>query len=500
MNLSTTRLSHFNWSAVEKTLHILSLAALGISLAYLLIYSAFAVHYRYQLAYGEPLQVHYARQVVEGRGLYQPISGYPYVVTNYTPLYVLLLVPFVKLGGPSFAYGRVISFLAALATGGCVGVITWSQTRDRLAALFSGLLFLTVPFIFRWASLTRSDMVALFFTLAGLVVILRWPEQWLGIVGGATLMVIGVYAHHAFVLAASLAGLGWLFSRNRRLALLFVAVFGGLGLSLFFLLSWMSDGGFFFHTVLSGTNPLTIHMVLWGMRQLWRTVPILLLLVPVYFLWASWQRRIPLLIGLYTVGGAIAAIKLFRVGSNVNHVFELTVALCLVAGAMIAQWRVKAKEKGRVPPAWVRIGVWIMLIAQIALLGYWNVRRGQVLWQYYRDEDVTRQLEAIVVAEPGLVLGDNQLGLLVLNSRDIFFQPDTFTRLSIEGKWDASPFLADIRARRFGLIVMEDPPGTKGRWTDEMLDAILANYESVNVLDGSIVFRPKSDLLRPDDQ
>lgn len=87
-----------------------------------------------------------------GQNIYRPdLSSPPYTVSNYPPLYILSIVPFVKLFGPSFLPGWLISVSSTLVSAAFLARIIYIPTRDRLAAVITSLLFLTIPYVVGWS-------------------------------------------------------------------------------------------------------------------------------------------------------------------------------------------------------------------------------------------------------------------------------------------------------------------------------------------------------------
>jgi 4-amino-4-deoxy-L-arabinose transferase-like glycosyltransferase len=117
-------------------------------------------------------------RLAAGQNIYRPdISSPPYTISNYPPLYVLSLVPSVWLFGPNFWAGRAISMLCALASGTFLALIIYAHTRDRIAAVTTGMLFLAIPYVVHWSPLLRIDMLALACSTGGLYLLARWPTR-----------------------------------------------------------------------------------------------------------------------------------------------------------------------------------------------------------------------------------------------------------------------------------------------------------------------------------
>ena len=92
-----------------------------------------------------------------------------------------------------------------------------------------------------------------------------------------------------------------------------------------------------------------------------------------------------------------------------------------------------------------------------------------------------RLVSSYVGNASGPVLSEDS-GLLLLNGKEVSFQPDIFTQLSKQGLWDQSSFVRDIENGTFSLIVLRFDfwvGSPHERFTDEMLDVMRANYRLV---------------------
>src|SRR5215211_4890961 len=146
---------------------IFSAPALIVCLAYQFL----AVPHRYSLDYGEAPLVDQAMRLSSGQNIYlTDLSSPPYTISNYPPMYIGLVALGVKLFGSvgAFFFGRMISVVSAWATSILLMLIVYAPTRDRIAALAAGLVFVAFPFVVHWSALLRIDMLALALSLSAL--------------------------------------------------------------------------------------------------------------------------------------------------------------------------------------------------------------------------------------------------------------------------------------------------------------------------------------------
>ncbi|MBA2511922.1 MAG: glycosyltransferase family 39 protein [Rubrobacteraceae bacterium] len=446
-----------------------------------------ALAFSFPLNYGEGPLLDQAVRLADFKNIYPGDLGEaPYTISNYPPFYLLVQAPFVWLFGPEFWYGRLISLASVAATALFVALTLYTLTRDRIAALAAGLTFPAIPYVLRWSSLGRVDLLGLALSWAGLFAVVRWPERRRTMVVAALLFVAAVSTRQTYVLAAPLTAFVWLLVQGRRRrALELAGISCGLGLVSFLALNVATDGGFFLNTVIANTNDFRWERVSFNALGALLACP-LLLLGGLAFLWKAPRDRVWWLVGPYLALTVPSALLVGKVGSDVNYLLELSAALCLATGALIA-WQ---RERPRLRALLIALlAVQVLALAQSSL-----VPSG--LQDYVVDEERdVRQLSKIVAAADGPVLTDEYMGLLPLNGKHIQFQPFEMTQLSRDGAWNQDRAVESIRKEKYSVIMMWEPPFAKDikqdRWTDEMLAAVEANYEPEERLADMVVYRPK---------
>jgi len=474
-----------------------------------------AVFYRYPLDYGEAPLVDQAMRLVQGQPLYRrDLTTPPYTVSNYPPLYPLVLTPFVALFGPAFWPGRLISTLGALATAYFIGRIVQGQTGDRSAGRVAGVLFLAIPYVGSWSSLARVDLLALALSMAGLAVLTQHGDTRKGLIEGALLLVAAVYTRQSYGLAAPLAACVWMWRRYgwRRAATL-VALIGGVGLILLLGLNLATGGGFVFNIINANVNPFRMDNLLRNWRDVRDTLPILLALgatgmgLCVYWLLATRKdapsRPTPgwVMAGPYLLGATISALTVGKVGSNVNYLLELAAALSMTAGLWIAGHALPWAEASPTARQLIRNGMMALVIVQLGFM-----MRGTLLGPVQAlkaRRQPERRLEDLlweVRRTPDPILADEFMGMLTLNGRTLYLQPFEMTQLANAGLWDQTPLLESIRAQEFSMIMIHHFMNYlvyTERWTPEMLDAILTYYIADEWAGESVIFRPRDTAVHP---
>ncbi len=471
------------WALIERAIWL----ALGIALAAGVGVFAFravlALQASLSLDYTEGPLLNQARLLLAGRPLYRAdLTDYPYTVTNYPPLYPMAVALVGRLLGFSYATGRIVSVLASFGCGLALFLIVLRLTGDRAAAAVAVGLFLSFPFVVYWGSLGRVDMMALAFSLWGIWAAVLRPDSWKGLGLSLLLLIAAIYTRQSYLLAAPLAVILGLAVRDRRRALLFAAGLAAAVLSLFGLLQWRTGGGFYFHTVVANANPLLIRRAVESMVfTLYRAAPLIVVLLPEVLCFAR-RRESPLWLPVgYLVGGSLSALTIGKAGSNVNYFLEWVAAASIVVGVGIARWRREMPVNIRLMP----LSLLVLQAIWAAYTSYGYIRDIQMHWTL---EPEVRRLENMVCTAPGPVLASEMLSVIVVCGRELLLQPLEYTLLATEGKWDQRPLVADIKAGKFSLILIEKE---QDRWTPEMWAAIQERYEPETVLAGITVYRPR---------
>lgn len=454
-------------------------------------YASSALSFVYPLDYGEAPLVDQAIRLRNGDNIYRPILDTPpYAITNYPPIYLLTLLPFTNNLTTAFQMGRAVSVVAALATAVFIALIVHTLSKNRVAALVAAATFLAIPYVVAWSGLLRIDLLALALSMAGLTIFIRWPSSRLAMIGGGLLLLAAIYTRQSYALAAPLAAFGWLWQeQGRRRALELTAVVGGLGLLLFLVLTLLTGGGFFFHIVRANVNAFSWERVWELFRAAGELMPVLivsglLLIILGYKKVAGWQ-----FLALYLLGGFLSALTIGKVGSNINYFLELSAALSLLVGMMLA-WRQDTR--------WQSSLLMLLLALQLGWLVRGTMERLDAgLSSRRQDQGAISQLELLLINADGPVLADEYMGLLTRPNRPLHLQPFEVSQLANDGVWDQTPLLQEIGNQIFPYILIHhfSPyPLYRERWTPEMLEAIETHYRPSQTLAGTVVYTPKEGL------
>jgi 4-amino-4-deoxy-L-arabinose transferase-like glycosyltransferase len=474
-------------SVLDDGAKIMFLIFSAVALIICLLYQLLAVTYRYSLDYGEAPLVDQAMRLASGQNIYRAdISEPPYTISNYPPLFVTLIAVSVKLFGPSpsFVVGRIISILSAWASSVFLVLIVYAPTRDRLAALSAGLVFLAFPFVVYWSPLLRIDMLALALSLAGLCLLVSKPVSTRQLLAVGLLLVAAIYTRQSYGLAAPFAAFVWLLARDGRQALQLALLVGGLGLGIFLLLNGLTRGGFFFNIVTANVNEFSLELLEYSWER-FREAALIPLCIggASLFLIPKWNP-LWILAAPYLIGATLSAVTIGKIGSNVNYLLELCAALSLAAGVVIAWSRAHLSVHSLRAALLITLAFGVGKMMHATLQDYtWDLRERRLA----RAE--LSQLEAIVAETPGSILADEHMGMLTLQGRPLIIQPFEVTQLAWAGQWDQTPLLESINKKEFAAIIIYDRPWANERWTAEMLEAITQSYTLVDIVAENKVYK-----------
>ena len=449
--------------------------------------TAGVVAYPYPMDYGEGPLLEQTIRLGRLEGIYRAeLVSPPYTVSNYPPVYPLVLSPFGRIWGPALWYGRVLSALGVVAASVFVALILISLTGNRIAALVGSLVLLAFPPVSYWASLYRVDALALALSLGGIWVAVRWTGARLAVPAAALLLVAAIFTRQSYGIAAPLAAAVWIGrTASWRRALALVGLIGVLGTALFVGLEVTTHGGFSLNIVTANLNEYQAGSLVQYVADVWTLMPLSLLAVATFLVVAPWAgSRSWWLVAPYVAGAVISGTTIGKVGSNVNYLIELGAGGGLALGALLAWLK---------PRRAIHAVLAVVLALDLALVVLASPYR-TVTHVRLKQRDEARRLLDVVHRAPGVVLADEDMGLLPLDGRPIVIQPFEMTQLARAGRWDQRPFLDELEKQAFAAILVYRVPGLgleRQRWTDEMLRVIDRRYVFEQRVGLTEIYRPR---------
>jgi hypothetical protein len=482
--------------AAQVAFHVAGGVLLALYVGFFVARCVGCIRCPYTLDYGEGLVLSQAVRLAHGETLYNDYTHYPFVFSNYPPLFIGLAAAGIKLFGVSFAFGRGLAFAAMLGVAVVMALILRRCGVGAAAALGAPAFLLSARSVVMWTGFMRVDSLSWLLSMGGLYCVLR-RGRWL--VGGVLLMVAAVFAKQSTVvgLGAAVVYLWWI--GERRNAALFLASWAGAVLIVFAAFQVVTDGWFFRHIVTANVNP-------WFADRMWMMLKGTLAAYPVLFIMAA-VSAVALLEGKrcadsacveigraearnarhceralvpYFVLAAVSSVSVGKGGAAVNYMIEPLAAACLVAA--LGYQRLISAPRSRVAEAlWAVTAVALM----VQLIAMWYPPS---VWAARREPAVTggRAAAWIIARTKGEIVGDPP-GAVVLSGRPLLLDPATASHMELMGVWNPAPLLRDIERRRFALIYMmagapESEPVHglhQGKWSAEIMRAIVRNYREV---------------------
>ena len=369
----------------EKSSRILNIVLVGIS-CYLAIqfclyiqYAANMAVFPYEVDSGEGLSLHRALSLSRGQNIYSPIDRPPYTVANYPPIYDFILAAFFKIAGPGLLIGRLVSIISTLAAGFLIGLIIWLQTGKKISSVMGALLFFSSGWVTSWSVLSRIDMLALLFSLAGLFFFivcmrnLKKPYLYLAI----ACLIAALFTRQSAVCVPVACMLTLIpyqrrfktkitrqpltYRDQQRFAATFVIGLMGGGLTLFGFLMVVTRAEFWHHVVTYTAGPLSLsNFYYWFHAFMW-THGIAVLLSAVTIIFSAWKRDV-YVYELYWLFALLMTFAAGKLGASINYFLEFWAASCLVTGLVIAKFQNGNAVSNQ---TWFRYGLIACVVLQL---------------------------------------------------------------------------------------------------------------------------------------
>ena len=469
---------------------LLLVARLGISLFEYARLAGAALAFPFPLDYGEGPMLDQTIRLAQFENIYRDsFASPPYTVSNYPPLFQLIQVPFARIVGPAFWYGRLISIMSAVIAAGLIGLILNTLTGDRIAAAIGGLTMLTFPYFIQGSVLSRVDALAFALSLGGLYATVRWPSHRPGPWVAGLLFTAAAFTNPRYALVAPLTAFLWLWRQeHHRQAFLLAVIVTGSCLGLFLSLNLVTQGGFYLNTVLANLTTFSWDTVTSYLLNLYLHAGFLMIGCLVFIVierlgeaTRSWPLVVP-----YGLAAACMTLTAGMGNASVNDLFEVVAALCLASGAFIA-WAGESY--------WLKALLVFMLAVQINILIDWS-RQDYIpaLMNKVTDTREVEQLAQYVQGAQGPILADEYMGLIPLQGRRLYFQPVEYKQLQAANLWSEAPLVASIEGKQFSAILLYEPRDRSAisiRWTQKVRNTIYANYTLEDTLARTFVYRPK---------
>jgi len=409
----------------------------------------------------------------QGEPVYAPASPETFRSMIYGPLYYLLGSRLVHPQQPTYTRLRMLSLVATLALAGACGLLAWWITENPSAAALSLLMFLAYRFVTRYGVTARSDSVALLLWFSAFLAAYRFRDSN-KIFWSIPLMTLGAYYKQQFIVAPLAVFLFLVLEKRYRTALQFAVLLGAAGLSLLaaFELLVFRHQAFHLHFLAYNLLPFSLSEGL-----LWRLLALLILfLIPSLMALRFLQLHSHNLLACY-FGCAMVLLPVMasKQGSALNYGLELFLILCPLVASYLTIRR-------RTPE---RAAALICLLGVALWLGH--LEGGKKFEPSPQDLAQEQAVQGFLRANfpphtpaLGYFTGDLLQAGLSTPITDLY----QYSWLVCKGDFKEESFVAQIRRRRFGVILLnqdltsenyvQDP--VKPCLREPVRQAILHNY------------------------
>jgi len=505
-------------TAVETTRKVVRSAVVGLGLLWSLGALAFlleasrALRVLEERDYGEGILMWQAQHVTDLKTAYHSIANYPYVIFHYPPVFHILSRAAALLTGNLLVGGRLVSILSFLGSCVLLAIIAGHALagyRDRaskmLGSIGAGLLGFTSA-VMPWACLFRVDLVAVFFTLLGLMFFITSPGRPGRAFAAFVFFVIAVYTKQTMVAAPLVCLLSaWL--EDRKLAWRILLFSTGLGASVLAVLCVASNGWFATNLFRYNQNPYTFHHLATQWESHIRATFVIPLIASFVVIWMACARgmarkrgvlltlrqglrrnqlhRCILIVAGYLTVALLTTIMLGKEGSNYNYFIEVDFAIALLSGLFLGSVANLATFR----PAKYATALFLALAAFV-FQALPNIDALQFTRNRLALPSSDSQLASYVSTISGPIYGENMV-VLVNAGKEIAAEPAIITSLAKNGMWDQTDFVQSIRNHRFSAIQVGTSLDNRERFTQEVAAAIRAEYPETVQVAQSTIYLPR---------
>jgi 4-amino-4-deoxy-L-arabinose transferase-like glycosyltransferase len=480
--------------------------------------------WEWQIDFDEGFNLDASWKLANGINIYGQATPDRFIAAPYPPVYYILCAVFQKIFGYGLLGGRLISFVSTLAIGLFIFLfgrrvsLDYFKT-DRMDGWLAGLLglfiWLSLNVSLVWGTFFKQDMLAMALATAGLWFTWRWLDRdrgkgrWLMLLAAA-LLALGFYTKQNELAAA---GAAWLFVvlKDWRQGLKFGLTLAFMLAVPFLILNVLTKNRFYFDVFVAQQVPWVLDDFLRRLTS--RILPDHLLLVVLALAFSllalaglvrKWLKRewqSPPLLLIWLASGTFTLITVGSYQSGYNHALNFFPPV-IVAAVGVLGWLISLAGRGSLKQPQRRLQLAFSLGALLIA--------GGLAWQFFNYADsslyysagnmpsqVRREMLEGLVKQvnqaPGDILSED-IYLQLKTGRPVVYDDLYHMALQAEaGQWDESRFVADLRARRFSVILLGQ--GSR-RFTDSGWEALNANYRLI-FPDGIALWRPRPQPVLP---
>lgn len=449
-----------------------------------------AIRYPFGLEYGEGI-VWQQALLIPGPHMYGNSQQLPFIVFHYPPLYYLFTHAALWLEPSFLAAGRLVSAISAVAIAVAVAaLVRLASHRPRLPseiaiAAAAGLLVLCLDPVRSWGGWMRVDTAAVALGMAGLVMAARADGRFWGVTAALLLCVASLFTKQT-QLPVGIAVFTIALVRNPRGALAAAAVAGSVAIGALCFLELRTDGGFLHNIIGDNINRYALHFAigtLWPERDSFPFMALMLLAAgaTAYGLRHRLAASTSLRARLRTADRATAVRAMLLLHFGLASAMLFTLAKSGSSSNYLLDWLcVGGVLVGVLLCDLVETECRFLVVATLLILGVLTMPLRTIPDRFSQEllDGQSSLVSRIAAAQKPVASED--MTLLLLAGKSVFFEPAIVTELAAVGRWNEAPLVAMIRDKGFAfMITTDDTPGGSPHRSAAVDAAMRAAYPRV---------------------
>lgn len=511
----------------QRTLRLLLILLFAVAIVIYVGYSAVYVRYTagmvmfpFDIDQGEGNELNNVILFARGQTPYASNEVYPFYATNYTPVYHLLLVPFVWLFGPALWYGRLFSFLTTLVSAAAIAYMVYRATQDKPVSVLSGLAFLASNYVYHIGALFRQHVSMIMWEALAVAVLATLSRddtagarRKLGF--GLLFLLLAFYTKQLAYMTVAVCML-FVIWRGFKRGLVASALLGGVGAAVFVFFNIITDGHWWINVITSNIAEF-VPGQMEGLYRQWYDLHLILIWLAVAFvgltIYKFVQKQLPpdgdqswLLYSMWFIGSVVNGALSGKWGAGESYFVTSVAAMCLCAGILLGEWR-RAAVGWRHALQWATaVAIPLLFIMQAGRLIHMPTQ-GRVFGPiaralnlptdvpYYDSQGYSQlgrppnaidieqgnKILAYAKAAPGDVLSEEAMFAILAGKEQITNGPHLLDLAKVNAL-DMTELIATIEGQRYDLIILKSqfyPPPVlhaMGQYYEPMDTIVMNNF------------------------
>ncbi len=434
----------------------LKLLLLLFGIIYLFIFfyhSIKIITFPFGLDIGEGYDLGDATLLKNGLQIYTDIDEYPMGAAAYPPIFHLLSAVLMNIFGEDFISGRLVSFFSSLFIGISIFLIVNERTKSLYASTIGMLLFFASNYVYYWGAFFRVDMLAIFFSVAGMYFIVKYNSDKSLI--SIPFFILAIYTKQSMI-AAPIASFIYLFFENKSRSFKFAFSLISIAGAVFLFLNSITSGQFYLHTIVYNMNEIYLirAMELFYKFLILHVIIILFAFtVLIYYIKSNRFRHEPIL--YYLIFSFIISFTAGKEGSNVNYFIENIAILSILSGIILGTSLKSLEDSFQ---TLILVGMLLQMVLFIHI-PYTNFGMQHSVFPPLGHTPIKGDIEngtviqAYIKNSTGDILVE-EAGFAVLNSKKVMTNPMVLNYLGKSNRWNSHRLVGDIESKKFSLIIL----------------------------------------------